>query len=131
MGIPNDVRHPVLEFPFKPRGKIMSLKQTLEEITAQHPANNFTNQFDDMITVVTEERGAVYGHPYDNFHRIEMLKNALKDCDNYEIRHAMEMICVNLARLVETPNHIDSIIDIAGYARTMAMVLDEQEKRRG
>lgn len=34
------------------------------------------------------------------------------------------MVCVKLSRLVNTPNHVDSLTDIAGYAETAAMVAD-------
>jgi hypothetical protein len=33
-------------------------------------------------------------------------------------------ICQKLSRLANTPNHIDSLADIAGYARNWEMVLD-------
>jgi len=34
------------------------------------------------------------------------------------------MICVKLSRLENSPDHIDSLVDIAGYAETCAMVLE-------
>jgi hypothetical protein len=43
-------------------------------------------------------------------------------------RHALEMICVKLVRLCQdpTPANIDNVVDIAGYARTIAMVWDKE-----
>ena len=38
------------------------------------------------------------------------------------------MIAVKMSRLCNSPKHIDSIIDIAGYARTIAMILDKEEE---
>jgi len=85
-------------------------------------------QFDDAIARVTQDRGAVYGHPAEDFQRAYDLKGAVRECNHHLIRHALEMICVKMARLTKTPNHLDSIIDIAGYARTMAMILDKEKE---
>ena len=38
--------------------------------------------------------------------------------------HAMEMIADKLTRLTNKPDHYDSWLDVAGYARTALMVLD-------
>ena len=89
---------------------------------------NRIEKFDTSIRVVTDERSA-YGHPLDDFIQVNMIKVAVSGCPDPAVRHALEMIGVKLARLVTTPDHIDSIIDIAGYARTIAMILDEREKR--
>jgi hypothetical protein len=37
----------------------------------------------------------------------------------------------NYGHPLDNPDHLDSAIDIAGYARTIVMALDEQEKRDG
>lgn len=83
----------------------------------------------DAATDVTTKRGAVYGHPADNFKRIAALQALVAECPIPEVRHALDMICVKLARVVETPDHLDSYIDIAGYARTALMVLDRLKPR--
>ena len=92
-------------------------------------ASRHALDFDDGIKRVTIDRGDIYGHPLTNFERIAHLKAGVAGCKDPAIRHALEMICVNMSRLVQTPDHDDSILDIAGYARTMAMILDEREKR--
>lgn len=95
-----------------------------------HPdAPAFVRAFDDALTEITQKRGANYGHPMDDFQRASLIKQAVQDCPDPEVRHALEMIGVKLARLVHTPDHLDSIIDIAGYARTIAMIHDERAKR--
>lgn len=83
-------------------------------------------QFDDVTRKVTEERGAVYGHPSDDFAKVDKIKEAVAGCPDPIVRHGLEMIGVKLARLAATPDHLDSVIDIAGYARTIAMHLDRQ-----
>lgn len=87
---------------------------------------NHVEQFNNALAAVNDERGKVYGHPLDNFQRIARMQAELKDCADPAVRHALEMICVKMARLVETPDHLDSVIDIAGYARTIAMVLERR-----
>jgi hypothetical protein len=94
---------------------------------------NLVEGFHEDIKAITTQRGAVYGHPLVNFERIAHLKAGVSDCKDPVIRHALEMICVNMARLVETPDrsNYDSVLDVAGYAKTILMILDEREKRRG
>jgi len=88
-----------------------------------------TKKFDDSLTKIVVSRGEDYGHPADDFRRASVLKRAVAECADPEMRHAMEMICVKLARLIKHPTHFDSIRDIAGYARTMAMILDKRKDR--
>lgn len=87
-------------------------------------------KFDEAVENLTQVRGRVYGHPYDDFARANLIKQAVADCSHPQIRHALEMIGVKMARLVHSPAHIDSVVDIAGYARTIAMILDEEKERK-
>lgn len=89
-----------------------------------------SQEFDAAIQRVTEQRGAVYGHPAVDFDRAARLKAVVQECSDPLIRHALEMICVKVARLIQTPSHLDSLIDIAGYARTASMVLDVQKEAK-
>lgn len=91
-----------------------------------------TEQFDAALsaaTNVTKERGEVYGHPYDDFGRAAALKAVVAECPDERIRHVLEMICTKMARLIHSPDHLDSWIDVAGYARTAVMVLDKRAIR--
>ena len=73
---------------------------------------------------------STYGPPEEMFGRVMVMQSALKNCPHPMILHALEMICVKMQRLCTTPDHMDSIMDIAGYARTMAMILDAEEKEK-
>lgn len=89
---------------------------------------NYQQQFDAAIQTITKERGKDYGHPADDFARVDLIKQAVADCPHPAIRHALEMIGVKLARLTTSPDHLDSVIDIAGYARTIVMILDREKE---
>lgn len=91
---------------------------------------SLTAHFDTALKDLNRERGSVYGTPLEDFNRVAIMSEQLDSCSNQAIRHCMRMIVVKLSRLVQTPDHLDSMEDIAGYARCMAMVIDEQRKRR-
>ena len=76
------------------------------------------------------DRGKHYGHPLDNFQDIHAAKTVIAKCEDVAVRHALEMIWLKVTRLVETPDHQDSIDDIKGYAETINMIHAER-KRRG
>jgi len=89
------------------------------------PKTKFAEAFDTAMMSVTQEREEDYGSPSVDFARAAKLKAVVAECVDPPLRHAMEMICVKLARLIHSPDHLDSWIDIAGYARTACMVIDE------
>lgn len=78
---------------------------------------------------LTAERGKVYGHPLDNFADVTWGKEVLSKCKDDEVRHALEMIWLKMCRLVHTPDHKDSIDDIAGYAEVIHMIHAERKRR--
>ena len=74
-------------------------------------------------------KGKVYGHPLKNFHNIAWGWNALEKCKDDEVRVALGLIWLKMCRLIETPDHKDTIDDIAGYAETIHMIHAERKKR--
>lgn len=83
-------------------------------------------EFDAAVEGITNRRGAVYAHPVENFSRIMALWAVIEECPDPLIRHALCMIAIKIARLIETPDHIDSLVDAAGYARCAAMIIDRR-----
>lgn len=82
--------------------------------------------------LTNEDRQVVYGHPSDDFKRIaEMAKPILEADIDPTYKHALYMIVVKVARLLNTPEHIDSIVDIAGYANTYSMLIEKKEQSDG
>ena len=71
---------------------------------------------DKAKTLISGERAKDYGDAYLNHKRIAELWSPILDKDiTVELVYAC-MIAVQLSRLIETPDHEDSWIDICGYA---------------
>jgi len=87
----------------------------------------------DAARLTSEDRQQSYGHPLDNFRRAVGMFNAqfrsklvepLTPADWGQI-----MIIAKVARLGHTVNP-DTLTDVAGYARTIEMVIDETLRRK-
>jgi 23S rRNA maturation-related 3'-5' exoribonuclease YhaM len=81
---------------------------------------------DEAASLVDGDRGDAYGHPAIDFDKVTAAAQALGIDPAVEgaLHHALYMILVKISRLTETPKHRDSIVDIAGYARTYEKVLE-------
>ena len=66
--------------------------------------------------LISGERAKEYGDAYLNHKRIAELWSPILDKDITVEQVYACMIAVKLSRLIETPNHEDSWIDICGYA---------------
>lgn len=87
------------------------------------------NVLDEANKLVSEDRQKVYGHPIKDFTKVsKMTKPIVESTIDPRLKHALYMIQVKIARLLNSPNHIDSVVDIAGYAKTYALILEELEK---
>ena len=90
------------------------------------------NILEEAQKLTTQDRQSVYGHPADDFKKVAVMTQPILDSNiDPRLKHNLYMIQVKIARLLNTPDHIDSVIDIAGYANTYGMILDrdEQEKK--
>jgi len=72
------------------------------------------------------DRGEDYGDARDNFERIAALWTYLLGVDVQPHQVSAMMIAVKLARLCNEPKHLDSMVDIAGYAALWSECLDEE-----
>lgn len=95
---------------------------------ARKPEVNVLQKFDTEIATITQRRGDVYGDPTDDFNKAADLMAHFDHIEPKALRHALRMICVKLARITTTPDHLDSYVDIVGYARTAVMVIDRRNK---
>ena len=86
---------------------------------------------DKAKKLVMGDRQDDYGHPLDDFSKITAAAKALgiDPANGGPLHHSLYMVLVKLARLMETPDHADSIVDGPGYFLTYERVLAEQERR--
>lgn len=75
-------------------------------------------------------RNKDYGAPLDDFSKTAKMWSAVLGTEVTAEQVALCMICVKISRLCNTPGHLDSVIDIAGYAGTYEMVRDERALRQ-
>lgn len=83
------------------------------------------NILEEANTITTGERQKVYGHPYDDYSRTAALWSAILGHEVTAAQAALCMIAVKLSRLCNTPDHRDTMIDIAGYIRVYEMILEK------
>lgn len=80
--------------------------------------------------LVSTDRGGVYGHPADDFGKVTAMAQGLwgRGPETPE-EHALYMILVKLSRLASSPDHRDSMVDVAGYIKTYEMIRDRAKTR--
>lgn len=76
--------------------------------------------FLEQSIATIEERGKVYGTAKDNFDLIAKRWSLTLGTAITPAQVGLMMIDLKIARLQKTPDHYDSIVDIAGYAACMA-----------
>lgn len=79
---------------------------------------------DKAKELVTGDRQKKYGNPSINFERIIGGWTLILGHEITQAQLVQMMIWMKVARLQEDPNHMDSWIDIAGYAACGGEVVD-------
>jgi len=73
--------------------------------------------------IIYGDREQTYGTPAKNLDRIAQLWNAYTGITQLTAVDVCNMMCLlKIARLVNQPNHRDSIVDLAGYAALIQRV---------
>jgi hypothetical protein len=84
------------------------------------------DQIGDDVTLagahLTAIRGERYGSPSENFTRIAHLWEPILGVEVTPQQVGLAMIAVKLARLIETPDDEDGLVDLAGYAATLQIL---------
>jgi Domain of unknown function (DUF6378) len=83
---------------------------------------------DKAKALVMGDRQDDYGHPYDDFTKVTKAAKALgiDPANKGPLHHSLYMVLVKIARLVETPDHADSVVDGPGYFLTYERCLDRE-----
>lgn len=84
-------------------------------------------QYDEAVRVVTQDRRDIYGPPHDTYRRIAAIRDVIDECPDPQIREILGMVMTKVVRLIQTPDHLDSWVDIAGYSRCGVMMLSERQ----
>ena len=75
-----------------------------------------------------EERGENYGDVRENHQRIADLWSVVFGQSVTPEQVVLAMTCLKIARLIETPDHEDSWVDICGYGACGVEVATERKK---
>lgn len=79
--------------------------------------------------IVGGARQAAYGHPLDDFAKTAKMWSGLFGIEITPEQVALGMMAVKMSRLLNTPGHRDSVVDIAGYAKTYQLCRQERQRR--
>lgn len=85
-----------------------------------------SNVLRDAETIIHGDREKTYGSPGKNLRKIADLWTAYLARDIGAEDVANMMILLKVARLINTPDHRDSLIDICGYAALIERVHVEE-----
>jgi hypothetical protein len=81
------------------------------------PDTRRITEFDHKAESITHDRQGDYGDPRVSFDRIALMWSAITGADVTAQQVAHMMIALKLSRLQHKPDHLDSLVDIVGYAR--------------
>lgn len=80
------------------------------------------NVLEEANQITHGERLERYGPPTENFQRISEIASAITGKDLTPEDCVLVLMAVKLGRLRTSPDHRDSIVDVAGYAWCLAEV---------
>jgi len=78
--------------------------------------NKRTQILEDASRLVSGDRESAYGAPAENFERVAAGWRVILKTDVTPSQVALCLAWLKIARLVNTPTHEDSFVDMAGYA---------------
>jgi hypothetical protein len=87
------------------------------------------NILEEANKLVNGDRQASYGHPIDDFTRTAKMWSAILGHEVTAEQVGLCMCAVKISRQVNRPKR-DNMVDIAGYAATVEMVLEEKYRRQ-
>ena len=82
---------------------------------------------DEAKRLTASDRQDVYGDPNENHQRIADLWSVYLETEISPSQVALCLSLVKIARLIESPNHLDSYIDLAAYSAIAGEISDASE----
>ena len=82
-----------------------------------------TNILEDALAAVTGPRAEAYGPPIENWTRTVKIFAAMTGQELTVEEGVKFAIAMKLARLYQTPNHRDSMVDLCGYGWVLSEVV--------
>lgn len=86
------------------------------------------NILEEANKLVHGDRNADYGHPLDDFARSAAMWSAIIGHPVTPEQVGLCMCAVKISRQCNKPK-ADNLVDLAGYAETVNMVIDEKARR--
>lgn len=87
------------------------------------------NILEEAMALTDGDRQDAYGHPLDDFTKTAAMWEQVLGVTVTAEQMALCMILVKVSRLTHKYKR-DSVVDIAGYANTLQMLIDERERRK-
>ena len=82
---------------------------------------------DEAKRLTASDRNEIYGDPHINHKRIADLWSVYLETEISPSQVALCLSLVKIARLIESPNHLDSYIDLAAYSAIAGEISDASE----
>ncbi len=82
----------------------------------------------NAMKVINGKRSKDYGDAYDNHQRIADLWSVVFGFKVLVWQVYLCLILVKVARLINSPKHLDSMIDIPGYAALLGETIEKDDK---
>lgn len=86
------------------------------------------NILEEANKLVHGDRNADYGHPLDDFSKTAAMWSAILGTHVTPEQVGLCMCAVKISRQCNKPK-LDNLVDLAGYAETVNMVLEEKHRR--
>ena len=82
----------------------------------------------NAMKLINGKRSKDYGDAYDNHQRIADLWSVVFGFKVLVWQVYLCLILVKVARLINSPKHLDSMIDIPGYAALLGETIEKDDK---
>ncbi len=87
--------------------------------------------YTDALLVVTGARNKDYGRVWTNFNDIAtLIRETGGNPNQTPVDVALDIMCVKVGRLMHTPDHYDSMVDLIGYVFCLFQLFDYMESAK-